>query len=495
MRPFRHRSVLTSFALLLTVATTSAASSDPDAPEVRWEPYVGETRAGKSLEGELGRIVVPENRAAGTDARIEIAFVRYRTENPDPGPPIVFLIGGPGAPGIEWCAEIADDPRMRLLDHADVIGIDQRGTGHSVPNLEDAPPFEYELPVDRPITREDAVQAWRDAAARCHAYWTEQGVDLAAYNSAESADDVDAVRAALGIEQIVPWGTSYGSHLALAYLRRHEEHVARAVVMKVEGPDQTWKLPSVAQRQLEHLGRMVAADPVLGAQMPDLVGTVRGLLEQLADEPVTVSMSRGGETYSVVLGPYDLQMIVASALPDAASLVNLPAAVHLMAQGTFVHMLGFALRNRFGQVASAMTLMMDCASGASPERLARIERERRDPANLLGDALASPFYKETCTGCGEPDLGDDYRGPLSVDAPVLFVSGSLDIRTPPDNVEAIRDGFRNHAHILVNGTGHDDRELESAEYRELVHAFLRGEEVQDTTIELPPVAFMPLREL
>ena len=77
--------------------------------------------------------------------------------------------------------------------------------------------------------------------------------------------------------------------------------------------------------------------------------------------------------------------------------------------------------------------------------------------------------------------------------PVLFVSGDMDARTPPENVEEIRAGFSDHAHVLVEGTGHDARELESEAYRELVREFLAGRAVESTTIRLPLPELRPLQ--
>lgn len=470
MHAFRSISALAGMLALAPSARTQE-------PEIRWEPYIGQAADGSALEGKLGRIRVPERHGAVDGPTIELAFVLYESDAPEPGPPIVFLAGGPGAPGVELCAEAATDPRLRLLDHGDVIGIDQRGTGLSMPNLEEGPDFSYELPLDRAATRDEVAAAHAEAVARCCAYWAEQGVDLAAYNTLESADDVDLVRRALG----------------LALLRRHSAHVARAVLMKVEGPDDTWKLPSNVQRSLARLSELVAADPALNEHLPDFLGAVRGLLAQLAKEPVTITTDRFGEPLTIAIGPHDLQCVIASALGHTNTLVTLPAAVHMATQGEWRHLLGFVLASRRASVGSAMSLAMDCASGASPARRARIERERKDPANLLADAIDAPNWLAMCAACPDPELGDAFRAPFECDVPVLFVSGDLDARTPPENVEALLPGFSEHAHLLVRNTGHDPRELESPDYCARVHAFLRGAAVESTTIALPPLEFRPLQ--
>lgn len=471
-----------------TILTSPATVAGPnqDGPRIEWSPFIGAAFDGSPLEGELGRICAPEDRSKPDGPMIEIAFVRYRTTTPNPGPPIFFLAGGPGASGTEFGGPFVTHPQIRLLEHSDVIAVDQRGTGLSQPNLM-TPEFTEQLPLDRAIDRADVVRAMGSAVTGCVNYWSERGVELGAYNSVESADDIDDVRRALGHDQIVTVGTSYGSHLALAYLRRHGEHVARAALLKVEGPGHTWKLPSTVQLQLERLHEQVIADPELRAALPDFLGVVRNLLAQLHSQPVSATLHDGSTDPLVIrLGPYDLQCAIARALATSSDLAKLPAALARCARGDWTWLAESAAEQRRVSI-QAMPLMMDCASGGTAQRLARIEQERQDGSNLLGDALMAPLYPISCAECGSPDLGDAFRGPFACDVPTLFVSGTLDARTPPSNVEEIRSWFSDHAHIVVQNTGHDGRELMSEEYRDILQAFVRGEKIQSSVITLPAV--------
>ena len=330
--------------------------------------------------------------------------------------------------------------------------------------------------------------------ADCSSYWTEQGVDLSAYNSIESADDIDAVRRALGHEKIVLWGTSYGSHLALAYLRRHREHVARAVLMKVEGPDHTYKLPSTADAQLDRLQECINGNPQLAAKIPDLKKSIQRLTEQLAKTPVEVVLEPPGrDPVTVVMGPHDLHTMVAMHLGFTGMLARLPRVIHELEAGHWKMLAMASINLRGGGVESAMAMMMDASSGGSEERLGRIERETSSGKFVLGDALNFNLYPESTTACGSPDVGAEFRGPLKCSVPVLFISGDLDARTPASNVDEIIGGFRSAAHILVKGTGHDARELTSPEYCALVRSFLGGAEVKSQTVTLEPLEFMPIR--
>ncbi len=479
--------------------STAASAPDDTSPtesprdEIEWEPYTGQTWSGRPIEGELAYVEVPENRTRPDGPKIEIAIVRYRAKNADAGPPIFYLAGGPGGSGVKACSRLATHPALDLLAHGDVIGIDQRGVGLTRPNLFEGPEFTYELPLDRVVPAAEFRSAYAEAVARCAAYWKERGIDLSAYDTVASADDLEAVRRALGAESIVLYGASYGTHLGLAYLRRHGQHVARALLSRVEGPDHTWKLPSTVQRQLEALSSLVAADPAVGKDMPDLTGSIHKLLDGLAKEPkkVTVRAGTPDET-TITIGPYDLQLVLSRFLGGFRELQTIPAAVHQIGEGNWQMLAPLAIRNRRDRIEGAMPIWMDCASAATEARRQRIEREAADPTNLLGDAINDPYHPSICASCGDVALDDAFRQPFECDVPVLFVSGELDARTPPDNVDDLADGFENHAHVRLTHTTHDARELSSRAYREVVRAFLRGDTVSSRTIELPRLTFHPV---
>ena len=111
---------------------------------------------------------------------------------------------------------------------------------------------------------------------------------------------------------------------------------------------------------------------------------------------------------------------------------------------------------------------------------------------MLEDFFNIPF-PEVCEHWNAPDLGDEFRSPLRSDVPVLFISGSLDARTPLSNAEEYRKGFANSAHIIIDGAVHSDPLfLSSPKIQEGMLEFLRGQAVTTTKITLPPMKFAPL---
>ena len=461
------------FLLLLLVCACAASAQ----PALTLAPTTFETADGRSVEAEVGRFRVPENRARPDGRTIELAFVRFASTNPTPGPPIVYLAGGPGGSG----SDAARGPRFDLFQSlravADVIALDQRGTGLS-DRLPDCP-HTADLPVEVPTTRAAFDAAYADLARRCEAYWRRANVDLAAYTTAESADDIDALRRALGADQVSLWAISYGTHLALATIRRHPEAIARAVLAGVEGPDHTIKRPSDQQALLEEIDRLVRADDPEATFLED-VATV---LDRLAAQPATAEVESGGETVTVGISAFDVQRLAAEMLGSPEWSMQLPAMFAALRAGDFLAtaptLAWFRSDTRLG---GAMAMAMDAASGASLRRRAVIAREAR--TTLLGDAIAATELA-TFPAWRTPDLGPAFRTPVVSDVPTLFISGTLDGRTPVRNADEVRAGFSRHAHLVVDGAGHSDPLfLGSPVIGERIRAFLAGEHVASETIPM-----------
>jgi pimeloyl-ACP methyl ester carboxylesterase len=446
-------------------------------------PHLFQSDEGQTVDAELGRLVVPENRSRPDYSSIEISFVRFKSTAASPGPPIIYLAGGPGGSGITTAAGPRFPLFMAMREAGDVIALDQRGVGLSKPNLECPACLDY--PLNRPADRDEMLRLYRERARACGRHWRDRGVDLTAYNTNENADDVEALRQALGVEKISLWSTSYGTHLALAVIRRHERSVHRAILAGAEGPDHTLKLPSMARAQFELPAQLYRSDPVVGPRLPDLLGLIRTLCDRLEQQPATVEVNDApsGTRVPVTVGSFDLQLFAASILGRIAGIERFPAAAGAMSRGDFTPLAEFALDLRRAPFGNAMSWTMDCASGASDERWARFEREAEEfPLGALSDF---PF-PDVCGAWGCLDLGPDFRAPVRSEVPALFMSGALDGRTPSSNVEEIRPGFPNSHHMLIENTAHGDHLLLSTpETGQAMVDFMKGKPNSKTRLSAP----------
>ena len=127
-----YKCVGLTIVLLLLPA---AINAQPKAGTLKIKPYTFENGKGEKVPAEFGTLFVPENRSDPQTNLIELAFVRFKSTAKNPGPPIVYLAGGPGGSGIGTATGSRFPLFMALREIGDVIAFDQRGTGYSDPYL------------------------------------------------------------------------------------------------------------------------------------------------------------------------------------------------------------------------------------------------------------------------------------------------------------------------------------------------------------------------
>ena len=463
------RPTLISFWLLF-LSISPLSGQQPKAGAVSFEPYSLKTYDQREHPAELGKLWVPENRSKSNGRLIQLGFVRLESTAANPQTPIVFLAGGPGVPGIGMArVPIYFTLFERLQTIADVILLDQRGTGLSTPNLQ----CPTALPADMWETREKASQALTGLVRSCAEHWSAQGVDVPAYNTNASADDLEDLRRALGVQRLSLLGHSYGTSLALAAIRRHGEHLNRVVLASVQGPDQDLKLPVVAEFGLKRLARFVSEDPSVNKEIPDLISALSQAFARLERQPAEVPFTEAstGNTTNLRVGKFALQLLVDTRMKDGRNVTLLPALIFTASQGDYA-MLGAMvkrLHEGFGNT-SLMQFPMTCSDGASAERHAVAERQAS--RTLLGNPADLALDPKLCVAVGSPDLGQEFRTPVWSPVATLFLSGSMDSDTPPSNAEEVRWGFPNSTHIIVENGFHET--LPAGQVQDIVVDFFSG---------------------
>lgn len=477
------RRLLPVVPFLLAACRSATPGPTPQPVLARFEPFTFRSGTGVEVAAELGAFEVPEHRANPASRRITLRFVRFRSTNANPGPPIIYLAGGPGGSGIATAAGPRFPVFQALREVADVIAFDQRGTGRS----NDIAPCRPEGPGSSAViaTRDSMVTGFRRELLACMAQWSAQGVAIDGYTTRESADDLDALRRALGVPQVSLWGISYGSHLGLATLKYHGRGVHRAVFAGIEGLDQTVKRPAVFDELVARVQQLVDQDPATRQAYPDLAGTMRSVHARLDASPARVTLPPGNglKETTLTFDAFPLQVLVGGIMADPSGIAQVPFLYREMAAGRFQQVAAMLCRQLcLSGGYRGMPELMDLASGISAPRLALVQREAT--TSLLGDAINFPMPH--LAGLRPSlDLGDAFRAPFASDVPTLFISGTLDGRTAPVEArEELRSLRRGRQLLVVNG-GHNifeaDRQVADA-----VVSFFRGGTVPDTIRLAPP---------
>ncbi|GAB2881362.1 alpha/beta fold hydrolase [Microbulbifer echini] len=486
MHLFRRHHLISGFLLCNLFLSTGVSQAQPAHNE---EPFTFTTWSNQTAKGYKGSFQVPENRSLQESRRLTIHYVLFPATGKKPGPPIVYLAGGPGGSGI-MAINYRFEMFMALREYGDVIALDQRGTGRSndLPNCEShqiIPPLEK-------IPDTQYIEQHRKALQECLSFWKEEGVDLAGYNTRENAWDLEAL---LDSEKIVLWGTSYGSHLALAALRQMEGAIDRIILSSAEGLDQTIKLPARTESYLERLQLAVDQQPAAKAAYPDIKALIKRVHNKLEQNPIKIQIpQREGGNLDYLLQRRDMQQIASAFIADpksAAHLLHFYRAIDLGQTPAFEQAprryfpAGF-LNPGSSITLSAMPTAMDIASGISKQRKLKVKAQAENA--LLGNYLNFSYHYDGLAE--ELDLGDTFRSNPRSDTPVLLLSGTLDGRTYIESQREVISGLKNATLVTVNNAGHN-LFMASPEIQNTINQFIEERPLEKTTLTLTLPDFSP----
>ena len=443
-------------------------------------PFRYKSGDGQEVDAERGFFEVPEDRRIPGSRRIRLGYVRFASTAKNPGPPIIYLAGGPGGSGVRTAMCPRFPIFMALRAVADVIAFDQRGIGlsSSIPDRATTTPY--------PAMTHAGVTAWyREEMQKAWIDWTRAGVAMTGYNTEQNADDIEDLRRHLGVDKVNLWGISYGTHLALSVLKRHPNSIGRVALASLEGQDQTIKRPAHIDMFLDRFDHLMGTDPAVRAAIPNMTALMRRVHERLEADPATVTFAGENGPVDVKVGGFGVQLLASALVANPQQQSMLPKIYLALDAGKTDGLASIIPppHRYFG--ISGMPEATDLASGVSPARLALIEREAKTA--VLGDAfnLPMPHLLGAIPGV---DLGEDFRKSIRIDTPALLVAGSLDGRTPLEEQAEVIAQFQNKAQVLVENAGHNVFEAHP-EVQTLLVKFFNEEAVSDTKLTLPPPTF------
>ncbi len=428
-----------ALALVLGLGAAAWAALRPEG----WRPPSGlrgfsACTYGGYVSAWCGRVEVPADPRAPAGARTSLRVaVLPATDRPARGA-LVYLEGGPGRPATaaavrvnEWFARVGRD--------RDLVMVDQRGSGGSG-RL--ACPDRH-VPVAEPA----AVAAY---LRRCFARLPG---DPRPTTTSVAADDLEAVRRALGYGRLDLYGGSYGATLAQVYLRRHPRSV-RSVVLDgapLPGVRVYERSARNAERALGSILRRCAADAACRRAFPRPRQELAGVL---ARPPRRVTVEAG--TFRI--GPDEVAWTVAALTETAAGAAFVPYTIHEAAQGDYVPLarsyaaeVGRELDARARTAAFWVILCSEPWTGFDPAATARAAAG----SYLAHAAVArARLFRRACgvvpKGPAPPRAFAAAPSPV----PALLLAGGADpLDAVPDPV-GLRRAFPNGRLVVVPAAGH-----------------------------------------
>jgi pimeloyl-ACP methyl ester carboxylesterase len=382
-----------------------------------------------------GFVSAPADHARPDGAAIRLRVLVLKATQPDPAPdPLVYLAGGPGSPATASAAPLSAE-FAALRRRRDIVLIDQRGTGDSVP---------YNCSLTGPDGRPAALTSLQlspqlveiCAKGPGAAAGAPPGMDARLFTTAQAADDVASVAAALGYPQVNLYGVSYGTRLGLVFLNRHPDLVRTLSLQGVVLPDAPIPVTAseATQRAIERIVEDCERDAACSSSYPRFRQQLVSILTERS-RPLLASA-------------------VTAVLYSAAASAGLPAAVAAASEGDSSRLLNLASGAGTGAPAAmsnGVYLSILCAEDTPFITPADLERLARD--TLAGDTTVRALMR-TCSPWPRGAVAESDRALPTAARPVLLISGELDPVTPPGEAQRAADRLPDARHVILRGTGH-----------------------------------------
>ena len=433
--------------LSLSILAISLALASCRAPTTEIATLTPCRVTGIEREVRCGVVRMPEDPDAPQGRIIDVryAVIPAIARNKQPDPIFVFA-GGPGQAATRVGRQVM--PVLAELNaRRDLVLIDQRGTGRSNA-LEcdtDEGSLASALEPEQQIARLGPCLKSLEADLRQYATWI-------------AVRDFEAIRAQLGAERINVWGASYGTRVALEYMRQYPTRVRSAVLDGVAPPDMVLPISFAldADAALKSLSEACTRDARCSSRYPDFDQRIARLLKR-AESGIDIRM------------PHPLTGAIESFRLDRrmlASMLRVPLYVPQLAS-----VLPYALAEAASDKSDLTPLIALSAaiSGGISENFAVgmhfavicAEDAPRIDASGIATAGATRFgstfselYQQACRVVPSRAVPPEFYSVPNAPTPVLIFSGGLDPATPPRHGEAVSQKLGNAKHIVAPNLGH-----------------------------------------
>ena len=330
----------------------------------------------------------------------------------------------------------------KLNANRDVIFMSQRGTYSAKPRLTcESLDRVGAKTLDMPYGAAAAGKLYSDATLKCRRELGGRTSDLAAYNTLESADDIESLRLALHIAKWNVYGISYGTDLALTYMRQHPDGI-RSVAIDGVFP------PSVAGGVAAWTSAGEGINAVFKAcrdQAPcrkrygDVGATFRRLVIQYEASPKTVKVQVPGHSGKVNVKISGGMLVGWAMSPGTHVAAKVPASIYALAHGDPTPIASTWAAPKLdtagiGVFSHGLFDGVACGEWTPYESEQNVVAAGRRafpsfPISILRDAPNLPFMRENCRDWNVSAVSPLVRTVTRSSLPTLVINAQYDAQT------------------------------------------------------------------
>ena len=400
---------------------------------------------GLAQQVQCGKLAVPENwdQPDGATLNLNVAVIPAIAATPKKDP-LFLLMGGPGQAAVELAPMLAK-VFGKARQSRELVLIDQRGTGQSNPLLcEDEDSDTY-----GDVYSDFSIQ---DLKACLDNYPS----GLAHYNTNNAVLDFEAVRQALGYQQINLYGISYGSRAALVYMRE-KPAALRSVILDGVVPTQVVVGPmgSEASRAFDILVKQCSERANCQQQYPNLHRDYQNIKQQLATKTLVTQVSHPVTDLPITLRVDSKKFIelLRSQMYSNVTRTLIPYIITEFAKANYKPFIGMMSQNEDSKSNMYIGLTFNILCN---EDIPRITPQllKQELANTFSGRHSLETFTDICQSWPKFTPPSNFGDAVNSSIPTMLLSGRLDPVTPPAWGDIAAKGLSNSKHYVAKKAGH-----------------------------------------
>jgi len=439
-------------ALAVLLVATASLALPAAAPALKLKPCKADASFG------CGSVRVPLDHRGRTPGTLSLAVAAQREYPKDAGL-LIALSGGPGQSSVDAMSSFAISLEPMLRRYRLVL-VDQRGTGLS--GALDCPELQRVKGLD-----EFSQRAVQRCAKRL-------GPRRAFYRTADSVDDLEALRKAFGAKKVAIMGISYGTWVAQEFARKYPRRTESLVLDSVVGPEPTDAFDIAVYTRLPRIFRELCRRGRCKNATPDFPGDVDRLVATLGRGPLSGSVydHHGRKQKVSYTAQHQFFFLVTSGDLNPFMQARMPGAVYAANHGDpgpllRLKRIGDGPPSKLREFSWALSVATGCLDASMPYSFAQplAERLARSEGALAAIPPSSyaPWTTKTVRDTSSADdcmlWPTDTRPPVPrrplPDVRALLLVGRLDMRTPVEDALRVKSLLPRSELVEVPGNGHD----------------------------------------
>ncbi|MEO6407083.1 MAG: alpha/beta hydrolase [Ferruginibacter sp.] len=396
-----------------------------------------------------GSYPVFENRETLSGRQINLNIVVIPALHHDPSAtPIFYIDGGPGIAATNNASFFADTS-IPYRQYHDIVLVDIRGTGGSnglnCTSLQIRNELQEQLEDMYPI---ELVKECYDSLSK--------RADLKQYTTTNAVKDLEDVRKWLGYGKINIYGLSYGTRVALVYMKMFPSSIESCILWS---PVPTYaRMPlyhaQFAQNSLELLFKDCKNDSLCNNSFPDFEKEFNLLMLKMKSNPFTfLQTDSSGHSSNIFISWNAFQTKLRSLMYVPLGMRQIPFIVHQAFVGNFKPFISLypAGADTSNFIAEGFYLCVTCTEDVPFIKSGEID-------SLTNNTFMGTYRIEqqrgACSQWVNGNIPNDFFAPTISDIPTLIFSGGYDPITPTSLAKEIASHLSNSTLVIIPEMSH-----------------------------------------